>query len=117
MQPRTRLDAASCKRSLMREGPASIEVVFDEIIENILGLMMDPFGNYLIQKMLDRCSEEQRLAVLKAASTNGGLISASLNTHGTRAVQKPRRDAVDAGADGARGRIAVPPVWSSSSVT
>ncbi len=25
--------------------------------------MMDPFGNYLIQKLLDRCSEEQRLQV------------------------------------------------------
>lgn len=84
-------DQAGCRflqKKFDEGGPASIEVVFDEIIENILGLMMDPFGNYLIQKMLDRCSEEQRLAVLKATSANDGLISASLNTHGTRAVQK-----------------------------
>ncbi|KAI8476987.1 MAG: pumilio family protein [Monoraphidium minutum] len=50
--------------------------------------MMDPFGNYLIQKLLDRCSEEQRLQVLKRAAEKGELVSVALNTHGTRAVQK-----------------------------
>ena len=34
-----------------------------EILEKLVDLMMDPFGNYLIQKLLDRCSEEQRLQV------------------------------------------------------
>ena len=38
-------------------------MVFDEVLENVVGLMMDPFGNYLIQKLLDRCSEQQRLEV------------------------------------------------------
>jgi hypothetical protein len=69
-------------------GAAAIETVFDEILDNILQLMKDPFGNYLIQKLLDRCSEEQRLQVLKATASNGDLVSAALNTHGTRAVQK-----------------------------
>jgi len=69
-------------------GAAAIDVVFQEILDNILDLMTDPFGNYLIQKMLDRCSEEQRLQVLKATSSDGDLIKAALNTHGTRAVQK-----------------------------
>ena len=84
-------DQAGCRflqRKFDEGGPASIEVVFSEIIDDILELMMDPFGNYLIQKMLDRCSEEQRLQVLQATSKDAGLISASLNTHGTRAVQK-----------------------------
>ena len=26
----------------------------------LVELMVDPFGNYLIQKLLDRCSEDQR---------------------------------------------------------
>lgn len=84
-------DQAGCRflqKKFDEGGPASIEVVFSEILADILDLMMDPFGNYLIQKLLDRCSEEQRLEVLKASSKDGGLISASLNTHGTRAVQK-----------------------------
>ena len=50
--------------------------------------MVDPFGNYLIQKLLDRCSEEQRLQVLRAVAPSGDLVSVALNTHGTRAVQK-----------------------------
>lgn len=34
-----------------------------EVLEHLVELMMDPFGNYLVQKLLDRCSEEQRLEV------------------------------------------------------
>ncbi len=32
---------------------------------------MDPFGNYLIQKLLDRCSEEQRLQVRAGGRCKG----------------------------------------------
>ncbi|WPT13244.1 Putative pumilio-like protein 7 [Picochlorum sp. SENEW3] len=84
-------DQAGCRflqKKFDEGGAAAIDVVFEEIQENILQLMKDPFGNYLIQKLLDRCSEEQRLQVLQAATVDGGLASASLNTHGTRAVQK-----------------------------
>lgn len=69
-------------------GPAAISMVFAEILEKLVELMMDPFGNYLIQKLLDRCSEEQRLQVLKQVADNGELVNVALNTHGTRAVQK-----------------------------
>lgn len=44
-------------------GPSAIAVVLPEVLEHLVELMMDPFGNYLIQKLLDRCSEEQRLEV------------------------------------------------------
>ncbi len=51
------------QRKFDEGGPATISMVFSEILENLIALMMDPFGNYLIQKLLDRCSEEQRLQV------------------------------------------------------
>lgn len=44
-------------------GPAAVGLVLPEILDHLIELMMDPFGNYLIQKLLDRCSEEQRLQV------------------------------------------------------
>lgn len=44
-------------------GSQAIGIVFSEIKDNIVSLMMDPFGNYLIQKLLDKCSEEQRTQV------------------------------------------------------
>ena len=54
------------QRKFEEGGAAAIAAVFPEILDNLIELMIDPFGNYLIQKLLDRCSEEQRLQV-KAA--------------------------------------------------
>lgn len=36
-----------------------------QVLTHIVELMTDPFGNYLVQKLLDRCSEQQRSDVLK----------------------------------------------------
>lgn len=51
------------QRKFDEGGSQAVGVVFDEIQENIVELMKDPFGNYLVQKLLDRCSEEQRTQV------------------------------------------------------
>ncbi|XP_039041454.1 putative pumilio homolog 7, chloroplastic [Hibiscus syriacus] len=66
-----------------------VQIIFNEIIHNIVELMMDPFGNYLVQKLLDVCTEEQRLQiVLMVTKEAGQLVRISLNTHGTRVVQR-----------------------------
>ena len=49
------------QRKFDEGGAAAIGQVFPEILDHLVELMMDPFGNYLIQKLLDRCSEDQRL--------------------------------------------------------
>ena len=36
-------------------GPEAIELLFAELLEHAAELMTDPFGNYLVQKVLDRC--------------------------------------------------------------
>lgn len=59
-----------------------------QVLTHIVELMTDPFGNYLVQKLLDRCSEQQRSDVLKEVASRGCLVSVALNMHGTRAVQK-----------------------------
>ena len=69
-------------------GPEAIELVFPELLENVAQLMMDPFGNYLVQKVLDRCSEEQRLKLMEGVVVNANLVNIALDIHGTRAVQK-----------------------------
>ncbi len=76
------------QRKFDEGGPTAIGMVFPEILEHLVDLMMDPFGNYLVQKLLDRCSEEQRLQVLQRAAEQQELVNVALNTHGTRAVQK-----------------------------
>ncbi|KAL1204217.1 putative pumilio [Cardamine amara subsp. amara] len=64
-------------------------IIFNEVIAHVVELMMDPFGNYLMQKLLDVCTEEQRTQiVLVATSEPGQLIRISLNAYGTRVVQR-----------------------------
>eukprot|EP01026_Neomeris_dumetosa_P081042 TRINITY_DN904_c0_g1_i1.p1 TRINITY_DN904_c0_g1~~TRINITY_DN904_c0_g1_i1.p1 ORF type:complete len:718 (-),score=95.06 TRINITY_DN904_c0_g1_i1:454-2607(-) len=84
-------DQYGCRylQKLMDEGGAeTVARLFPEILERARDMMMDPFGNYLIQKMLEECNEEQRTAVLRKVTADGQLVRVALNTHGTRAVQK-----------------------------
>eukprot|EP01023_Acetabularia_acetabulum_P019768 TRINITY_DN20121_c0_g1_i2.p1 TRINITY_DN20121_c0_g1~~TRINITY_DN20121_c0_g1_i2.p1 ORF type:complete len:681 (-),score=141.98 TRINITY_DN20121_c0_g1_i2:1301-3343(-) len=70
------------------EGKPAMDKFFPEIVQHTVNLMKDPFGNYLVQKVLEVCSEQQCTEVLRMATRNGDLVEAALNTHGTRAVQK-----------------------------
>ncbi|KAF8395983.1 hypothetical protein HHK36_017594 [Tetracentron sinense] len=72
------------------EGTAEdVEKIFLEIICHIVELMTDPFGNYLVQKLLDVCDEDQRMQILYAITRKAGdLVRISCDMHGTRAVQK-----------------------------
>ncbi|GMF13595.1 unnamed protein product [Phytophthora lilii] len=62
------------------------EVIYQESLEHLAEMMVDPFGNYLFQKLLERVSEKQRLVIIRRVSSN--LVAAALNLHGTRSVQK-----------------------------
>ncbi|KAL2342106.1 hypothetical protein Fmac_010046 [Flemingia macrophylla] len=66
-----------------------VQVIFNEIIDHVVELMINPFGNYLMQKLLDVCDEEQRMQIILLVTQEPGqLVRISLNTHGTRVVQK-----------------------------
>jgi hypothetical protein len=47
---------------------------------------IDPFGNYLCQKLLEYSTDEQRNVICESVAQD--LVNISLNMHGTRAVQK-----------------------------
>lgn len=65
------------------------QLIFQEIIDHVVELMMNPFGNYLVQKLLEKGSAEQRMKILvMVTKRHGELVKVSLNIHGTRAVQK-----------------------------
>ncbi|KAL2893840.1 putative pumilio-like protein 7 chloroplastic [Bienertia sinuspersici] len=66
-----------------------VQLIFDEIIDHVVELMTNPFGNYLVQKLFDVCNEEQRMKIIHVMTKNRGeLVKISLNAHGTRVVQK-----------------------------
>ena len=54
------------QRKFDETGAEAVDICFDEIIAEVVDLMMDPFGNYLVQKLLECCSDDQRMGVLRA---------------------------------------------------
>ena len=79
-------DQHGCRflQRMFEEGtPEDVQVIFNEIIDHVVELMMNPFGNYLMQKLLDVCNEEQRMQILLIITEEPGqLVRISLNTHG-----------------------------------
>lgn len=66
-----------------------IDMLFYEVIDYVGGLIADPFGNYVVQKLIEVISEEQRTRVLRMLTrTDFQLVRICLDVHGTRAVQK-----------------------------
>ncbi|CEH14061.1 Translational repressor MPT5/PUF4 and related RNA-binding proteins (Puf superfamily) [Ceraceosorus bombacis] len=71
----------------LEEGlPTYRDMIFAETFKHFTELMTDPFGNYLCQKMLEYCTDDQRNLIVESVSSE--LVTISLNMHGTRAVQK-----------------------------
>ncbi|XP_078172877.1 putative pumilio homolog 7, chloroplastic [Carex rostrata] len=73
----------------LEEGKESIDLIFNGILSHIIELSVNPFGNYLMQKMIQRCNEEQRMHIVAFLTGDPSeLVRVSLNIHGTRTVQK-----------------------------
>lgn len=71
----------------LEDGDADhIQSIFVETCPCIQELMIDPFGNYLCQKLFEHCNEDQRSALIATASRV--LPDIAMNQHGTRALQK-----------------------------
>ncbi|ODV68986.1 ARM repeat-containing protein, partial [Hyphopichia burtonii NRRL Y-1933] len=65
---------------------SNFEIIFKEIYPYLYELIIDPFGNYLIQKLIDYCDESNLNLILEILQFN--LFQISINQHGTRALQK-----------------------------
>ncbi|KAI4383654.1 hypothetical protein MLD38_009463 [Melastoma candidum] len=66
-----------------------IEKILLEVADHLVELCMDPFGNYLVQKLFDAGDEDQRTHMLRIITRrHGDLSHISCDIHGTRVVQK-----------------------------
>ena len=82
-------DQVGCRlvqQALDEEGPTAATLILNEGLSFWGEAMVDPFGNYLFQKILEKVTAEERVMLVKNVSTR--LVNASLNLHGTRSVQK-----------------------------
>ena len=82
-------DQVGCRlvqQALDEEGPMAATLILNEGLPFWGEAMVDPFGNYLFQKILEKITAEERIMLVESVSTR--LVNASLNLHGTRSVQK-----------------------------
>lgn len=71
---------------LERATAAERQLVFSEILQAAYQLMVDVFGNYVIQKFFEFGSHEQKLAL--AERIRGHVLSLALQMYGCRVIQK-----------------------------
>ena len=82
-------DQVGCRllqQALDEDGPPAATAILNEGLTFWAEAMVDPFGNYLFQKILERITSAERVTLVGSVSTR--LVNASLNLHGTRSVQK-----------------------------
>ncbi|NXH11918.1 PUM1 protein, partial [Bucco capensis] len=86
--PREVLESPSLfiQLKLERATPAERQLVFNEILQAAYQLMVDVFGNYVIQKFFEFGSLEQKLAL--AERIRGHVLSLALQMYGCRVIQK-----------------------------
>ncbi|KAL6450919.1 MPT5 Suppressor protein MPT5 [Candida maltosa Xu316] len=65
---------------------ANFDIIFNQIYPYMYELIIDPFGNYLIQKLIIYCNESNLNLLMEILQYN--LFQISINQHGTRALQK-----------------------------
>lgn len=82
-------DQVGCRllqQALDEEGPLAATTILEEGLSFWGEAMVDPFGNYLFQKILEKVTPPERIVLVRSVSAR--LVNASLNLHGTRSVQK-----------------------------
>jgi len=82
-------DQVGCRllqQALDEEGPLAATMILNEGLSFWGEAMVDPFGNYLFQKIAEKISADERVLLVRSVSAR--LVNASLNLHGTRSVQK-----------------------------
>lgn len=82
-------DQVGCRlvqQALDEEGAPAATLILNEGLPFWGEAMVDPFGNYLFQKILEKITPEERIMLVKSVGSR--LVNASLNLHGTRSVQK-----------------------------
>lgn len=70
----------------MEESSTNVNTIYEEVHSHFVDLMTDPFGNYLCQKLLERCDDGQRSVIVEVIAPD--FLKICLSMHGTRAVQK-----------------------------
>lgn len=72
-----------------------LQIIFEEVSQHAFTIVVNPFGNYLFQKVYESSNHEQRIHLLHSLSASTRLADASCNKHGSRCVQHMIKHSVD----------------------
>lgn len=89
-------DQPSCRllQKKLDEGDKDVvDKIFSQLIDKVSSHMNDSFGNYLCQKLFEKCSTEQLRKVIQNVTPFTTAIAT--NIHGTRSIQKLIEKAVN----------------------
>src|SRR6187402_304087 len=56
------------QKKLEDRNPEQVHMIWLETNQHVIELMTDPFGNYLCQKLLEYCNDEERTVLIENAS-------------------------------------------------
>ncbi|KAG8499260.1 hypothetical protein CXB51_005754 [Gossypium anomalum] len=77
------------ERAIDEASREEIDMILMEVIGHVDELMLDPFANYVVQKLVVMCNKEQKSQIILMIVKDGfRLVNICLNVRGTRAVQK-----------------------------
>lgn len=82
-------DQTGCRllqKKLEELNPFTTQAIYEQLADHMGSLMIDPFGNYLVQKLIEVSEENIISSIILSVSLE--ITHISLNAHGTRAVQK-----------------------------
>jgi hypothetical protein len=68
-----------------------INIALAEITPNLFALMMDVFGNYVVQKLFEVCDQAQKVDI--AGKMEGNVFKLSMEMYGCRVSLTFQRDA------------------------
>lgn len=81
-------DQSGCRflQKRIEEQPEIANKILNNVFQNIIDIVTDPFGNYLIQKLFDYMNDEQFCQFLALVQID--IYKICINSYGTRVIQK-----------------------------
>lgn len=81
-------DQSGCRflQKRIEEQPEIANKILNNVFQNIIDIITDPFGNYLIQKLFDYMNDEQFCQFLALIQID--IYKICINSYGTRVIQK-----------------------------
>lgn len=84
--PKNQSNCRTLQNRLDEYGKAAVPPLLKALSDSLSEMMMDPFGNYLFQKLIDFCNSSQIKEILEKIQAH--LVFASKDQHGSRSIQK-----------------------------